>query len=128
MRSAPSANRLGANSAASPSTPSLSPARRRPIRTSCCQSPLGRPIGGEEVAGLAFPAEPCVGGAVADGLGAAPAELAVGEAALELLQRVAAGKAAPEVERQIELRGVLDQAGDDVLHRRLAQARVGGAR
>ena len=56
-----------------------------------------------------------------------PGLLAVGEAALELLQGVAAREAAAEVERQALLGRKPDQRRDDVLHRRVAQLRVGAA-
>ena len=62
-----------------------------------------------------------VGRRVADDLRGVPRHLAVREAALELLEPVAAGDSPAEVERQAPLGGKLDQGRDDVLHRRVAR-------
>ena len=98
-----------------------------PVEPTTSYAPQRRPVGGEEAARLAAGAEARVGAAVADDLRGAPGQLAVGEAALELLEAVAAGDAAAEVERQAQLVGEVDRGGDDVLHRRVAQVGVGGA-
>ena len=63
----------------------------------------GRPVGGEEAARVEAGREPGVGGGVGDELGAVPGQLAIGEAALELLEPVAARDAAAEVERLAQL-------------------------
>ena len=96
-------------------------------RTSTARPRRRRPVGGEEPARVAARPRAARRRRVADQLRSAPGLLAVGEAALELLEPVAAGDAAAEVERLAELGGELDQRGDDVLHRRVAQVRVGAA-
>ena len=90
-RSAPSARRPGARSAAR-SLGAPAPGRPRSARR-LSPSASGRSVGGEEAARLAPAAEPRVGGRVADELRGVAGLLAVGEAALELLQRGRPGPA-----------------------------------
>ena len=54
-------------------------------------------------------------------------ELAVGEAALEVLQAVSGPEAAAEVEGDAELAGELDHRLDDVLERGIAEVSLRGA-
>ena len=80
-------------------------------------SSRGGPAGGEGGVGVG----------VADDLRGEPPLLAVGEAALELLEAVAAGDPAAEVDRHLPFGRELDHGLDHVLHRRVAQIRVGRA-
>ncbi len=82
----------------------------------------------EEASRVAAGGQARIGSRIADDLRSAPRLAAVGEAALELLQPVAGGDAASEVQRQIPLRGEIDESIDDVLHRRLAQVAVRACR
>ena len=86
---------------------------------------LRRAVGGEEAAGVAAGAEALVGAAVADDLRGVPGLLAVGEAALELLEAVAAGDAAAEVERQAAARRRARPGGR---RRSSSASRAGGSR
>ena len=81
----------------------------------------------EEAGVLAALAEPPVGVGVADDLVRAEGELAVGKAALEVLQAVAGPNAAAQVEGDAELGGELDHRLDDVLERGVAEVSFGGA-
>src|SRR6476620_3433643 len=64
---------------------------------------------------------------VADKLRGGPGKLTVGEPPLELLQRVAGNDAASQVQGQAQVSGVLDEAGDDVLHWRVPEVGIGAA-
>src|SRR3954447_12713329 len=127
-RSAPSAGKRGANTVASRSSASNSPGRLRRNRKQPGRpnSPSGA-IGGEEVRSAVAGAELRVLRPVADELGGEPALLPVGEAALELLQGVAASDAAAEIEREAELGRVVDEAADHILHRCGAELGIGAA-
>ena len=109
-------------------------AGRRPWRCDWCGGArprrrrfYGGAVQREEPGVLAALAEPPVGVGVADDLVRAEGELAVGEAALEVLQAVARPNAAAEVEGDAELGGELDHRLDDVLERGVAEVSFGGA-